>query len=625
MALDFAVQQDFAAGMFQAIARHEIPDNGAWDIVDALLDDDASVYERGGNEYIGINAFGEEPLQFIWDGYLTPGRRTLIASTAGYAVLDSDEEPIELGGTGLSRPKRAVELAGLLFIGGGDVYGGSLLGADYTTGTIAVTDTSKTVTGTGTAFMANVDAGMLLQIAGTGRIYPVAAVVSDTELTLRDPISGITSSGLGFTAKRIAHVADPYKESDLYFVAANRLFVLSGNRIDFSERNAPGDYTNPVPTANFHEIPLGATLLGGAGIRDDALLFASNGLWQLTGLPFDIVDAEGNAQHRLEHVSEDLVLLNHEGIASWAGRLIVPCTDAIWMLDGVSSPVRISDSIAARWRKRVSEGCRAGSPAVIRSHLFLPVLNTQGNVEDMLVCRLDRAVDTRLGQIRPFTRIRGFASDTPALAVRPGDAEFSRNPILLQAGNDGRVCTGNSMFGQSSDSATDADGTYPELEIVTRDVPVKDGFGTGTVRRLTARYELAGTPEGTFYFPPGVVVWDSATWDSSLWDDFPEGVFTPLESDPTIRLAYSAGKGLAPDADLWDLASWNEAVWSGDEAVEWTDVAGEAPEDDGLEPYTWHLTVRARFIRFRLRMSDPARKMVLRSLQMFSRASNKDK
>lgn len=64
----------------------------------------------------------------------------------------------------------------------------------YRTGTIAVTNGSATVTGTGTAFIANVSVGEGL-IGPDGRTYEITAVSSDTSLTLGRTYLGSTASG----------------------------------------------------------------------------------------------------------------------------------------------------------------------------------------------------------------------------------------------------------------------------------------------------------------------------------------------------------------------------------------------------------------------------------------------
>lgn len=589
MPLEHTAQLDWAAGMFQSIAPHLIPQNGAWKITDGLLDDDGSIYQRGGNEYLSTVAFGER-IPFVWDGYLGPGRRTVIANPDDFGVLDGGEVPVNLGLGGLTFPRRAVELDGMLFIGGGTMYGGSRKAAVYSTGTIEVTQGSTTVEGSGTTWNTLVDAGMLLRVAGAGRYYVVASITDTTHLELAEPYEAANATGQAYTLSPLVTLDAPYKTADIYAVAANRLFAISGNIIDFSERNDPNVWTFPATgTPNRHLIPEGGQALG-AGVRDDVLLiFATNGLWELSGLHFNIVDPNGNQQHRLRRVSEDLILVNNEGIATWLGRLVTPCADGIWLVDGVSEPVRVSDSISALWRAYVQLGYRAGQATVFRSHYLLPVLDGGGTPVDMLVCRLDRQVPTRLGQVRPWTRMSGFGGSSAAMAVRPGGASGSRQPRLLAGSEDGRVADSTAFFEPSGASALDADDSEVMGEIQTRDYPVKDGLGFGTVRKIRARYELYSTEEAG------------------------------------LELAYATGLEEGTEG-IWDVSLWDEATWAGgltDDPVVWSIIAGLAPEDNGEHAYTWRLVKKARFIRFRLRLSGPASKLVLRTLELFARHSGK--
>ncbi|MEQ9944096.1 hypothetical protein ABRP58_18850 [Pectobacterium aroidearum] len=70
----------------------------------------------------------------------------------------------------------------------------------YKTGSIAATDGSKIITGTGTQFtnpLNGVSAGRMLLLPGSGtvQIYEIESVQSDTELTLVSAFSGATGSG----------------------------------------------------------------------------------------------------------------------------------------------------------------------------------------------------------------------------------------------------------------------------------------------------------------------------------------------------------------------------------------------------------------------------------------------
>lgn len=76
---------------------------------------------------------------------------------------------------------------------------------DYNTGTIAVTNNSKTVTGSGTSWLGNVDTTKSLVIDGV--IYSIASVDSNTQITLTYAYQGESYSSLSyFTAKFISNI-----------------------------------------------------------------------------------------------------------------------------------------------------------------------------------------------------------------------------------------------------------------------------------------------------------------------------------------------------------------------------------------------------------------------------------
>lgn len=206
MSLAIQTQQDFSLGMCPGIAPHLIPGNGVAKMVNFLVDEDGSLYKRSGASAKSA-AFGTTGLTFLWDGWLAGGQRTVLANTDDFGVLAADDTAVvNLGGTGLDAPAGAVEIAGILFIDGGYVYGGSRLTATYSTGTLKATATDNdgapgltTVVGTGTSWAANLDAGMLLVIAGG--VYAVASVTDDTHLELAVPFPGgpakVQSKGQG--------------------------------------------------------------------------------------------------------------------------------------------------------------------------------------------------------------------------------------------------------------------------------------------------------------------------------------------------------------------------------------------------------------------------------------------
>jgi len=68
----------------------------------------------------------------------------------------------------------------------------------YQAGTVAVTNGSDTVTGTGTAFVANLTPGETFRLVSGGDQYEITAVTSDTQFKIDPAYMGATQSGLDY-------------------------------------------------------------------------------------------------------------------------------------------------------------------------------------------------------------------------------------------------------------------------------------------------------------------------------------------------------------------------------------------------------------------------------------------
>lgn len=583
-------QDDFSAGFWRSTARHLIDPRGAYDLTNLLLDNDGSLYKRGGSIYKSTSALGTG-LRWIWDGYLAGGQRTVFASAAKFGVLDVDDSTvIDLGGTGLGAPTRAVVLGGMLFIGGGVVYAGSRKTADYSTGTVAVTNGSKTVTGTTTVWSTNADTGMLLRVAGAGPYLAVASVDSNTQVTLQDPYPGTTLSGQTYALTRFGTAA---QVSSSYAVVADRLVALQGNKILFSNgRLKATGQTQPFTfsATDYHELPQGAQGVGAEAVRDLLLVFATNGLWVVRKMAYDLTDANGNVQQSLQKITSDIVLWSQEGIAAWDNALIVPCVDGVWRIDGVSSPERLSLSITPLITGYVRSGYRTGIGAVYRNHYLLPIIDNSNVLVDLLVCRLDRPLETRIGRVWPWTRLAGHAAQSAGFVGRVGAS--TRQSALLSAGTTSasRVTDVSGLFEPSASNKNDADNTTPQWTVVTRDYQTGQSTNTNQVRRLKARYELV----------------DAAT------------------DDPMIQAYYSTG-AIQQSGATWGTSFWGTGTWTDSSAGEFVLLSTSAPEDDSRGVYPWQVEKRTRFIRFRLQSSNPAARMLLRSIQILIRPSVREK
>src|SRR5690606_30034614 len=140
-------------------------------------------------------------------------------------------------------------------------------------------------------------------------------------------------------------------------VCVGRLLVWDGAVLRFSGVNAPHSWGE----FDFHEVP-GEGIIGVGVIQQEALIFTDQGTWTLSNLAYNIVDAQGTPQHRLAILSRDLILWHGAGLASWDQALVVPAIDAIWVLDGVSSPLQLTKSVEQRYRTHVKRGHVPGKP-----------------------------------------------------------------------------------------------------------------------------------------------------------------------------------------------------------------------------------------------------------------------
>ncbi len=610
------VQDDFSLGMVRSDAPHLIPPNGAWDIKNGTLTDDGSVMKRGGSvHYSASDPFGTGN-RLLWNGHLTPGRRTFFGGPWGYGVLDGTT-PVGLGGVGtggasVTRPVPLTEIEGLLFIPGGYIYGGSLKSAPYATGTVSLTNGSKTVTGSGVTWNTLVDPGMIFT-TGSGRAYVVASITDSTHLELRDAFEGTTAAGYAYSMNPLyamGGAGSVYGNSPSYAVSTNRLLWHTATDVYFTALRATAPIANPHQTNvnDHHTMPEGAEVTGLAAIGPTVIIFTTGGVWRLSGLAYDIVSAEGTPQHSLESLSRDIILWDPAGIASWEQFLVVPATDGVYLLDGVSSPVRISKNIDPLYQEHVANGWVCGGATVYKGNYLLPILDSSGAVQDVLVTRLDRAVSDRRRKVTfPWSRLQDFGAEMSAYAVTSENtASGSRLPILLgaQSGGGGvagsyRIANCSGYFNPTATNKRDANNAIPTFEITFRDYET-GSLTTNVVRKVRIGYELV----------------DAAA------------------DDPRLLLDYGSGTRL-PNTPEWgnDAGRWGTGFgplgttpWTADTYAEFTPVtrAGArvyAPET-AVKPFAFRIEKRLRYARFRLKTDDrPSAKCVIRRLELFTRPS----
>jgi hypothetical protein len=96
------------------------------------------------------------------------------------------------------------------------------------------------------------------------------------------------------------------------------------------------------------------------------------------------------------------------------------------------------------------------------------------------------------------------------------------------------------------------------------------------------------------------------------------------DDDPTISLEVGVG-ARNPAAPRWGQVLWSQFTWAGADEAEFDlieEPSGPAPvntlADQGLaqNAWTWRIAKRARWVRFRLQLSEPAAKLVIRVLEI---------
>lgn len=582
MAQLVVAQQDFSAGAVPAVSPPLIPENGVYAIRNGMVNEDGAIYRRGGSEYVSGAAFGSDRLSYVWSGNLAVGERTLIANPSDFGVLDSNGSTvINLGSDGLPYPKPSATIKGMVFIGGGHIYGGSRLTSNYTN-TVTFTTGSATVTGTG--FTANVDAGMLLRRA-VERVYVVKSVDSDTSLTLTEPYEGV-GAAVSSTFYPIYKMTttDPYEVSDVYAFCQNRLVWAAGNKIQFSEVGEPDDF--PLAAGlpiNEHELPPEASIRGLVEVGSNLLVFTSRGTWVLRGLAFDIVDSAGNPQHQLSRLS-DATLIPGAGYARWEQVIIAPFVDGVYMLDGVSEPRKISQNIDPNYDYYASNSYRAGQAVVYKNHYFLPFILDAGTFGNLYCVQLDRqSFDRRRRTTFPWSWHDGEGGKVSALAVALTGSERTPKLFAAETATTARLIDNSAFLDPEAANSTDADGSAHELDIILRDY----ASGANTInafRSLRVRAEISDPAALEFLWSDGATQtagakWDQAVWDTDVWASESGAVFYPLTARVTENL-------------------------------------------NGSVLYRCRINKKRRLIRFRIRSTQAVAKLYLRSVEVFVRPSN---
>lgn len=582
MAFASADQDDFSGGIYRG---RKAPASAVYDAVNGLINDEGLPFRRGGTAYLTTSDAGSNLFSLKSSFYPVPGAMRTLAFSATNHYAVNGTSFVTLGHVGGPFPPpqgSRVTAAGLItvwpavIVSGSTVqifviaYAGSLKTAIYGTGTVTATDGSATVTGSGTAWTANLDPGMIFDVAGaTAPFRFVKSVDSNTQVTLDQPWTGSTGAGKTYNAYPVAFATDcsaPLQPT-LNLVAqpyvayvGRRVLVGYGSRVAFGPRDDPGTQA----ATDFHELPGDAFITGIDGIGDTAYVFTTEGIWAIGGLFFDPVDAYGNIQQTVERVNKDVILWGDPGIAAWANGFVVPALDDVYVLAPDGSSVAVSGNIRSLYRSYVKAGYQPGLATVYRGHYKLPIMNGTTLV-DTLICRLDR-------EGAPWTRWAGHAA-APGYATQVGAS--TRSPKLLAVQGQ-RVLDLTGTLDPAAANATDADGTTSDFVLTTRDYP--SGQQPGFFKNARVRYELVDDGSG-------------------------------VTAAPTVAVAFTSDQDVGSFATLTDRGQQGGGVGWG--------------VSDGSK-YMWALVAKRRErLRLRITVAGASASFVLRSIELMLRPSGK--
>lgn len=429
-------QDDFSAGIWRG---EKGPANAVYDAENMLINDDGHLVTRGNTVRSGSPLVsGADVLVGHAAGYTQAGHRVLSWSDAARLYEHGSGTKYTIHSSRqFQHYGRIAGLGGMLAIptSSGTVpavlYGGSRK-STYSTGTITVTNGSKTVTGAGTLWSANVDVGMILDAGG--KFGLVQSVDSNTQVTLTKPWAGSTAAGIGY-------ILGPYKEvqsiagltgTPVVAAAARRLLIASGDKLYYSAVNDPLN----IGGENYHELLDGYTTVAVQGIGNAAYWFTTGGTFLVDNLDLDPLDDFGNVQHTVRKINDLATYTKGEpGIATWAGGIVVPGRTDIWLVRPGEAPVTLTEGWRREYWARVQAGAVFGQAAIYKNHYFLPVLetSTSSTVLSVWVSRLDRGFAwTRMGST--VGSPRAFAAHDNALTGIDTQYSLTATTVLSAAG-----------------------------------------------------------------------------------------------------------------------------------------------------------------------------------------------
>lgn len=240
--------------------------------------------------------------------------------------------------------------------------------ANYSTGTITVTQDSATVTGSGTSWntSTNAEVGEYIKLPD-GKWYRITAIGSDTSLTIECAYRAGTQSGQSYvispwgtiegelsTATGVGSLISPNPD----FIAnhLNRIWTLEGNTLRFSalDTSITEDHFNDWDTSNNAGTIIIPATGGDSGTGIYSLngylyVFQRNATWEIFGT--------SPSNFELRNISNEIGCINRRTLVEYDRYLMFLSSRGVYLFDGanmVSVSENSVDNLIATWANKTN-------------------------------------------------------------------------------------------------------------------------------------------------------------------------------------------------------------------------------------------------------------------------------
>ncbi len=422
--------------------------------------------------------------------------------------------------------------------------------ANYTTGTLTVTNASNSVVGAGTSWNTSTNAavGEYIKLPD-GKWYMIEAITNDTTLTIEVEYQGSSLSAQTYTISPWGEVQGRLTTSDAPanlvrptpdFIEShiNRIWTLDGNVLRFSalDTSVDGEAFNDFDTSNNAgqiNIPggKGDTGTGLYSLSNSLYVFQNRAIWRLYG------NSPGNFE--LRNVTNEIGMISKKTLVEWNDLLIFLSHEGIYYFDG-SNLKNVTDGIINSfidgWANKTSPS------AVLWENKYILSYTPSGESANSEAIFID------------LTRqIIGRTKYTFASAWSKWSGGSDGDEVYFASSNQGSIYkwdTGSNDDGYEIDTVYDT----PSL-----------GFGQNTNDKAAKKFYIQQIAKGDYNMTVNTV-----------------SDITASSSTSTINLSPGS-------VSLWDVMEWDVDSWSDEGSILTTRVA----EYQGI----------AKFFKFELRQS----------------------